>query len=217
MLTFLKWLAGLILAGYLAVAALAYFFQERLIFHPRAQATDYVYDWGREVAVPVASDVDLSTVWVDKPDERGVVLYFHGNVGDNNRGLYQMSRVMALPYDVVFVDYRGFGKSGGAPESDLQLLADVQAVYDRVKQALSRRPDPLARLLAGHRHGRLPRRRKRTCPPHARGTLHEPRRHEGPAFLVAPWGTTQVSPRYGRAASLMYAALLISTTGRTMS
>ena len=131
-LRFLKWLLGLALAGYLAVATLAYFFQERLIFHPRAQASDYVYDWGREVAVPVEGDVALSTVWVDKPAERGVLLYFHGNVGDNNRGLYQMRRVMELPYDLVFVDYRGFGKSGGAPESDAQLLNDVQAVYDTV-------------------------------------------------------------------------------------
>ncbi len=133
MLTFLKWLAGLTLAGYVAISALAYFYQERLLFHPRAQASDYVYDWGEEVAVPVADGVDLSTVWVRKPGNRGVVLYFHGNVGDNNRGLYQMRSVMELPYDIVFVDYRGFGKSGGAPESDEQLLTDVQAVYDTVK------------------------------------------------------------------------------------
>ncbi len=137
MLTVLKWLLGLAAAGYLAVATLAFAFQERLIFHPRAQASDYVYDWGREVTVPVAGDVALSTVWVDKPRERGVVLYFHGNVGDNNRGRYQVRSVAELPYDLVFVDYRGFGKSGGAPESDAQLLADVQAVYDRVKQDYS--------------------------------------------------------------------------------
>lgn len=135
LLPVMQWIKRLVIALlclYVLICGLAYAFQERLIFHPRAVADDYVYDWGREVAVPVAGEVTLSTVWVDRPAERGVVLYFHGNVGDNNRGLYQMSRVMKLPYDLVFVDYRGFGKSGGVPESDAQLLADVQAVYDTV-------------------------------------------------------------------------------------
>lgn len=129
----LKWLLFLAALGYALVVALAYSFQEGLIFHPRVLAPDYVYDWGREVTVPVEDGVDLSTVWVDKPDDRGVVLYFHGNVGDNNRGKYQLGKILDMPYDVVSVDYRGFGKSGGYPASDEQLLADVQAVYDRVR------------------------------------------------------------------------------------
>ena len=45
-----------------------------------------------------------------------------------------MRNVLGRPYDAVFVDYRGFGKSTGEPESDEQLLADVQAVYNRVKE-----------------------------------------------------------------------------------
>ena len=131
---FLQRLAPFLLLGYAFVVALAYAFQERLIFHPRALPPDYVYDWGREEMIDVGEGVALSTVWVDKPDERGVVLYFHGNVGDNNRGRYQLGAVLEMPYDVVSVDYRGFGKSTGAPESDAQLLADVQAVYDRVAE-----------------------------------------------------------------------------------
>ena len=133
MFRLLKWLLGLAAAAYLLVVALAYAFQERLIFHPRVLPADYAYDWGREEMIDVGDGVELSTVWVDKPDERGVVLYFHGNVGDNNRGRYQLRPILDLPYDVVSVDYRGFGKSTGAPSSDQQLLDDVQAVYDRVK------------------------------------------------------------------------------------
>lgn len=140
----LKWLLILAALGYALVVILAYGFQERLIFHPRALAPDYVYDWGAEVPVPTPDGTTLSTVWVDKPDERGVVLYFHGNVGDNNRARYQLRNVLDLPYDVVSVDYRGFGKSGGAPESNEQLLADVQAVYDRVRRDY---PEDRIRLL----------------------------------------------------------------------
>ena len=129
----LLWLLGLATVAYVLVVALAYAFQERLIFHPRVLPADYAYDWGREEMVLAPDGTPISTVWVDKPGERGVVVYFHGNVGDNNRGRYQLRNVLDLPYDVVAVDYRGFGKSGGAPESDAQLLQDVQAVYDRVR------------------------------------------------------------------------------------
>ena len=128
----LKLVLYVLVGGYLVACLALYLLQDRLIFHPRALPADYVYEWGEEVAVPVADGVDLSTVWVRKPDARGVVIYFHGNVGDNNRGRYQARAVLEQPYDVVVVDYRGFGKSGGAIHSDDQLLADVQAVYDRV-------------------------------------------------------------------------------------
>lgn len=128
----LRILCYVLAAGYLLACLGLYLAQERLIFHPRALAADYVYDWGEEVPVDVGDGVALSTVWVRKPEARGVVVYFHGNVGDNNRGRYQAQAVLAQPYDVVVVDYRGFGKSGGAVDSDAQLLADAQAVYDRV-------------------------------------------------------------------------------------
>ena len=133
-----KLLVYLLAGGYLVACLALYLLQERLIFHPRALAPEYVYDWGEEVAVPVGESgerIELSTVWVRKPEARGVVVYFHGNVGDNNRGRYQARAVLEQPYDVVLVDYRGFGKSGGEVSSDAQLLADVQAVYDTVAAA----------------------------------------------------------------------------------
>ena len=141
----LKLLALLLVGGYLAACASLYVLQERLIFHPRALAPEYVYEWGEEVAVPVGDgELALSTVWVRKPGARGVVIYFHGNVGDNNRGRHQARRVLEQPYDVVLVDYRGFGKSGGSVSGDAQLLADAQAVYDTVAAAY---PEARIRLL----------------------------------------------------------------------
>ncbi|MFK8057080.1 MAG: alpha/beta hydrolase [Saprospiraceae bacterium] len=133
---FLRRLALFFLVVYAGIAAVVFVFQERLIFHPRPIPVDYQYDWGEEITVPVEG-ATLSTVWTRKPNSKGVVIYLHGNVGDNNRGLYQMRNVLERPYDAVFVDYRGFGKSTGEVESDEQLLADVQAVYDRVKQTYS--------------------------------------------------------------------------------
>ena len=130
---FLKWILALLLLGYLAIAALVYTQQERLIFHPRALPTDYRYEWGEERAIDVGDGVTLSTVWADGPGE-DVALFFHGNVGDNNRARYQARALLESPqYDVVAVDYRGFGKSGGEPTDNQQLFDDVQAVYDAVR------------------------------------------------------------------------------------
>lgn len=130
---FIRRLVFFIGVCYLLLAAVVFRFQEKLIFHPRQIAAEYKYDWGEEITIPVEG-ATLSTVWKRQPNSKGVVIYFHGNVGDNNRGLYQMRNVLERPYDAVLVDYRGFGKSTGKVESDEQLLADVQAVYDRVKQ-----------------------------------------------------------------------------------
>jgi len=121
---------------YLLIGVAVFAFQEKLIFHPRPIASDYRFDWGEEIMVPVEG-ATLSTVWIRKPNSKGVVLYFHGNVGDNNRGRYQLREVLKTSYDAIVVDYRGFGKSSGEPNSDDQLLADVQAVYERVKQEYS--------------------------------------------------------------------------------
>ena len=130
---FLKWTALLLASAYLLTAGLVYSVQERLIFHPRALPPDYRYDWGTERSIDVGDGVTLSTVWADGPGE-DVALFFHGNVGDNNRARYQARALLASPqYDVVAVDYRGFGKSGGQPTDNQQLLDDVQAVYDTVR------------------------------------------------------------------------------------
>ena len=118
--------------SYLFIAGLVFAFQEKLIFHPRAIPAEYRYDWGEEITIPVRG-ATISTVWKRKPDSKGVVVYFHGNVGHNNRGLHQMRNVLKKPYDLVIMDYRGFGKSTGQVESDEQLYADAQTVYDRVK------------------------------------------------------------------------------------
>ncbi len=140
----LKFILWFLLIGYVLVAGLAYVFQERLVFHPRRLSTDYVYDWGTERTIPLGEGLSLSTVWVDRPDDRGVVLYFHGNVGDNERSRRQLSNLLEGDYDLVSVDYRGFGKSTGEPESDEQLLADVQVVYDSVR---AQYPEARIRLL----------------------------------------------------------------------
>ena len=128
----LKWTALLLVGAYFLVATLAYAFQNRLIFHPRLIDADATFDWGQETFVKTEDGDSLSLVWVNNPGDE-VVLYLHGNVGDANRGRYQVRRLIdESDYDVVVADYRGYGKSSGTLRDDSQLLSDAQAMYDAV-------------------------------------------------------------------------------------
>ncbi|MEM1216727.1 MAG: alpha/beta fold hydrolase, partial [Bacteroidota bacterium] len=74
--------------------------------------------------------VALHALWLKAPSSRGVLLFWHGNVGSNRRCLRQADQMTGLGYDIFMPDYRGYGKSGGQMEDQDQMYADAQAVYD---------------------------------------------------------------------------------------
>ena len=130
-----KWLKriGIGLAGlYLALAAIIYVKQEALIFHPRPRAESHSYGNYPEVWVETDDGTRLHALHLRKGG-KGVILYLHGNVGDNGRSLYQTSSLHDLGYDLFLVDYRGFGKSEGELEEEADMTEDLQAVYDYLK------------------------------------------------------------------------------------
>lgn len=129
----MKWLKRILLvlaAGYLLLCVALYFFQESLIFHPRALPADYRFEGGREETITTTDGVDLSLLVFDHPAAEGAILYLHGNRGSNRRSLYQTQELTDTDYDLYLFDYRGYGKSGGEIVSQQQLYADAQQVYD---------------------------------------------------------------------------------------
>lgn len=68
-----------------------------------------------------------------RENAKGLVLYFHGN-SRSIKGWAKYARdFYRYDYDVVLVDYRGFGKSTGK-RSESDMLKDMQFVYDRLKE-----------------------------------------------------------------------------------
>jgi pimeloyl-ACP methyl ester carboxylesterase len=106
-----------------AVAGLAlYFFQEKLIFHPRVLPADFKFDVGlpsEELSIG-AEHADALLVHAENP--RGLLLHFHGN-GGNLEGWSEVAEELArkLHWDVLVLDYPGFGKSPGEIRSEAQL------------------------------------------------------------------------------------------------
>src|SRR5882762_9533428 len=80
---YLKLLALFILTGYVFVVALAWTFQEKLIFFPRPVARDFKFENGEkceEVFLTTSDQVKLNGLFFPVPSDR-VILYFHGNGG----------------------------------------------------------------------------------------------------------------------------------------
>jgi uncharacterized protein len=121
-----------IIIGYVVLFAVIYFIQERVIFKPEKLKQDFKYSYDapfRELFFDVEPGVRINGLhfYVKKP--LGLVLYFHGNSRSIKGWAKYAKDFYRYQYDVVLVDYRGFGKSTGK-RSEKDMLSDTQFVYD---------------------------------------------------------------------------------------
>lgn len=123
-------LASLV-ALYLAICALLYVVQERLLFYPEVLPPHYKFSFPHpfdEVSLPV-DGATLHALHFTTHRPKGVVLYLHGNAGSVRSWGSVASDFMAHGYDVLIVDYRGYGKSTGTITSERVLHQDAAAMY----------------------------------------------------------------------------------------
>jgi uncharacterized protein len=133
----MKWIKRLSILAfslYVLFCGALYFSQERIIFNPDKLSQDFTFRMGEEMNLEVAEGISLNCLWLKEPSSKGVILYLHGNRGSNRRCLRQAETMAGNGYDIFMPDYRGYGKSGGQVESETQLQADVQQVYDFLKK-----------------------------------------------------------------------------------
>jgi pimeloyl-ACP methyl ester carboxylesterase len=127
------WLVGGI---YVVLMIIAYFIQDKFIFKPEklSQDFEYVYDIPfRELFFDIEPGVRINGLQFSRPDPHGLVLYFHGN-SRSIKGWAKYARdFYRYNYDVVLVDYRGFGKSTGK-RSEQAMLSDMQVVYEKLQE-----------------------------------------------------------------------------------
>ncbi|MBN8454364.1 alpha/beta hydrolase, partial [Accumulibacter sp.] len=130
-------LAGL---AYLVLLAWIYHHQERLIFRPAPLPATHRFALAdvHEVAIPVAG-ATLSALHLRLPNPRGLIFFLHGNSGNAADWLTSTDFYRAANYDLLLLDYRGYGKSGGRIESEEQLRADVRAAWQAVAPAYAGR------------------------------------------------------------------------------
>jgi len=131
----MEWLKLLVVAlplAWLLVAALVWLFQEKLIFYPQPPLGRPAAPAGwqlEEVRITVRDGTTLAGVLVKPPIERApLVIYFGGNAEE----VTAFAPFAAQSYGeraALFVNYRGFGASGGAP-GERAIVADGIEIHD---------------------------------------------------------------------------------------
>ena len=141
------------LVVYVAVLALLYFFQERLIFFPSKLESNYDFSFDQpfeEIRLDaegtwisglkfLAQSRDGGQIYCDARDgngkrkaKNGAAIFFHGNAG-NLQGWGGYARFFTdLGYDFYLFDYRGYDKSGGEISSQEQLYVDADLIMESV-------------------------------------------------------------------------------------
>ncbi len=129
-------IVNMLLAGataYALVLLLVFLFQPRLVYFPQVE---------RELATtPRSAGLEFEEVWLQTADgeklhawwtpvakPRGAVLILHGNAGNISHRLEYLAMFNRLGYATLIVDYRGYGRSSGAP-SEAGTYRDAEAAW----------------------------------------------------------------------------------------
>lgn len=111
------------------------YLQEKIVFLPTVLEENHRFDFNNSFKeylweTPFKGLINAVHFTVKNP--RGLILYFHGNSGNLERWGTIASDLTRFNYDVLTLDYRGYGKSRGAL-NEKNLFSDAQYAYDFVK------------------------------------------------------------------------------------
>ncbi len=129
-------IAIIVIVLILVILTLVYFFQDKLIFHPEKLPKDFKFRYENqdvdEYFLKINENVTLNGLHFKVENPKGVVLYLKGNT-KSIKGWGKFAVDFTYHgWDVIMIDYRGFGKSVGK-RSQKEMHKDVQRVYDEIK------------------------------------------------------------------------------------
>jgi pimeloyl-ACP methyl ester carboxylesterase len=123
-----------IILGIVALSLVVYFFQEKFIFKPEKLKQDFKFQYDipfKELFFDTAPGVRINGLHFYRDWPNGLILYFHGNTRSIKGWAKYARDFYRYNYDVVLVDYRGFGKSTGK-RNEKEMLGDMQFVYENL-------------------------------------------------------------------------------------
>jgi uncharacterized protein len=115
---------------------LIYLLQDKLFFKPEILQRNFQYKYDipfTELFFDIEPGVVINGLHFYRDAPKGLILYFHGNTRSIKGWAKYARDFYRYDYDVVLVDYRGFGKSTGKRE-EKQMLSDMQFVYSRLAE-----------------------------------------------------------------------------------
>jgi fermentation-respiration switch protein FrsA (DUF1100 family) len=128
----LKWLLGIVLAGYVGGIAVLYVIQREMLYRPpqtfRTAPADAQFPAAEEIVLDTA-DGEKVIAWHVPPREgKFVVVFFPGNGDVLALRVPRLRAIVADGTGLVALSYRGFGGSTGQP-TEKGLLLDAAAAY----------------------------------------------------------------------------------------
>ena len=126
--------------GVIAVLSIVlYFFQERFLFHPEKLPKDFQFQYEnqqvKEYNLEIKDGVVINGLHFKAENSKGVVYYLKGN-SKSIKGWGKFAVDFTLHgYDVIMIDYRGFGKSTGKMSQE-SMKKDALLVYDKLKEVV---------------------------------------------------------------------------------
>ena len=124
---------------YAGVCLVYWWVQERFVFVRFRLGRAYRFRFAEpfeEVFLSTDDGAELHALRFTVPNGTGTVLYFHGNSGSLRRWGKQAQRFTRLGWNVLMMDYRGFGKSRGKL-SEEALHADAARWYSWLKERVA--------------------------------------------------------------------------------
>ena len=118
-----------------------YAFQKKLLFHPSKLPQDYQYQFKHEfdeLFFDTPDEGRINALHFKNPAPYGIIVYYHGNAGHLARWGEIIQPILKFNYDIIIMNYRGFGKSTG-PLSEANIHGDAQVLYDYAKKYIGER------------------------------------------------------------------------------
>ena len=130
----------MVLLVYIVVSILLYYLQDYFLFQPEKLPEDFQFLYEnqvvREYNLKTRDGALINGLHFKVDNPKGVVLYLKGNSKSiKGWGKYAVD-FTSQQYDVIMVDYRGFGKSIGK-RSQKAIKRDLQYVYDKISKIVS--------------------------------------------------------------------------------
>jgi hypothetical protein len=129
-----------LLGVYLLLSILLYYLQDYFLFKPEKLPKDFQFYYDNqeieEYNVETRDGATINGLRFKSRDPKGVVFYLKGN----SRSIKGWGKFAVdftrHGYDVIMVDYRGFGKSTGR-RTQKAIKRDMQVVYNKIKEKVS--------------------------------------------------------------------------------
>ncbi|WP_411030816.1 alpha/beta hydrolase [Spongiimicrobium sp. 3-5] len=130
----------LVFGVYLAISLLLYFLQDFLMFKPEKLPKDFQFHYDNqeieEYNIETRDGATINGLRFKAKNPRGVVFYLKGN-SKSIKGWGKFAVDFTRHgYDVLMIDYRGFGKSTGR-RTQKAIKRDLQVVYNKLRESVA--------------------------------------------------------------------------------